>query len=353
MDFDWDKYKLTTKLIIDSPIEYLLILQEKEKLLITYKSNIKIYNIKSLKVESEITFEGIEQIEYLYLLKSGIISICTKNCIFLVEFNKDNTYKLFQKIEFPEIAETQDFKFLIELQNSNLCILSKNKIFVYELDENKYKNIFILEENYIQYITDETEKGYNESCIELIYHEKNIENKIAVYLSNVIRLSFWDLNERKKINNTDDNYCNSFDLKDIFCLMNNGKYLLCACIDEAIKFYSSETCEHIKTLYDNYWHISVLKLNENQILSGGDFGTITFYEFNFEHEEFKNKVIQMNMKNTKKIEKIIDIEIPKEYEDKDYGHGKAINQIRKFGNTIISSSCYEKDKKSFVCYWNK
>ena len=135
--------------------------------------------------------------------------------------------------------------------------------------------------------------------------------------------------------------------------MNNGKYLLCACIDEAIKFYSSETCEHIKTLYDNYWHISVLKLNENQILSGGDFGTITFYEFNFEHEEFKNKEIQMNMKDTKKIEKQIDIEIPKEYEDKDYGHGKAINQIRKFGNTIISSSCYEKDNKSFVCYWYK
>ena len=99
--------------------------------------------------------------------------------------------------------------------------------------------------------------------------------------------------------------------------------------------------------------MSVLKLNENQILSGGDFGTITFYEFNFEHEEFKDKEIQMNMKNTKKIEKIIDIEIPKEYEDKDYGHGKAINQIRIFGNTIISSSCYEKDKKSFVCYWNK
>ena len=70
---------------------------------------------------------------------------------------------------------------------------------MHELDENKYKNIFILEENYIQYITDETEKGYNESCIELIYHEKNIENKIAVYLSNVTRLSFWDLNERKKI----------------------------------------------------------------------------------------------------------------------------------------------------------
>ena len=93
-----------------------------------------------------------------------------------------------------------------------------------------------MEENYIHR---ETERGYNENCIELIYPEKNIENKIVVYLSNVVRLSFWDLNERKKINNTDENYCNSFDLKDIFCLMNNGKYLLCACIDEAIKFYSS------------------------------------------------------------------------------------------------------------------
>lgn len=347
MDFYWDKYKITTKLIIDSPIEYLLILQEKKKLLMTYKSNIKIYNIKSLKVESEITFEGFEQIENLYLLKNGIISICTKNCIFLMELHEDNTYNILQKIE---ISETQDFKFLIELKNSNLCILSKDKIFVYKLVENKYKKVFILEENYIQH---ENEKGYNESCIELIYPEKNIENKIAVYLSNVIRLSFWDLNERKKINNTHDNPCNSFDLKYIFCLMNNGKYLLCACIDEAIQFFSTETCEHIKTLYDNYWHVSVLKLNENQILSGGDFGTITFYEFNFEHEEFKNKEIYIDMKNTEKIEKKINIEIPKELEEKGYGHGQAINQIIKFGNSIISSSCYEKNNKSFICYWNK
>ena len=64
------------------------------------------------------------------------------------------------------------------MKNTNLCILSKDKIFIYELDENKYKNNFILEEDYIQY---ENEKGYNESCIELIYPEKNIENKIAVY----------------------------------------------------------------------------------------------------------------------------------------------------------------------------
>ena len=73
----------------------------------------------------------------------------------------------------------------------------------------------------------------------------------------------------------------------MFCLMKNGKYLLCACIDEAIMFYSTETCEHIKTLIDNYWHITVLKLSENQILLGGDFGTITLYEFDFESDEFK------------------------------------------------------------------
>ena len=45
--------------------------------------------------------------------------------------------------------------------------------------------------------------------------------------------------------------------------MEKGKYLLCACIDEVIEFYSSETCKLIKILYDIYWHISVLKLNEN------------------------------------------------------------------------------------------
>ena len=92
--------------------------------------------------------------------------------------------------------EIQDFKYLIELKNSNLCVLSKNKIYVYEKDNNKYKNIITLEEDYIQY---EEIKGYNESCIELIYPEKNIENKIGVYLSNVSLLSFWDLNSKKRL----------------------------------------------------------------------------------------------------------------------------------------------------------
>ena len=78
---------------------------------------------------------------------------------------------------------------------------------------NIYKNIITLEETFIQY---ETTKAENESCIELIYPEKNIENKIAVYLSNVVLLSFWDLNKKEKINNTKDNGCNTFDEKIYF-----------------------------------------------------------------------------------------------------------------------------------------
>ena len=210
MDFDWRKYKLTTKLKFDSPLEYILILPDCKKLLITYKSSIKIYDLKSLNIKAELKFDNIENINNLYLLKSGLISVCTKNCIFLIELNKDNTYKIVQKIEFSEMAEEQDFKHVIELKNSNLCIISKSRIFIYELCENNnsYRNLFILEEDYIQY---ENEKGYNESCIELIYPEKNIENKIGVYLSNVVRLSFWDLNTKNKINDTKNNYCNTFD----------------------------------------------------------------------------------------------------------------------------------------------
>ena len=352
MDFDWSQYKLSKKLEFDTPLEYMLILPDRESLLITYKSNIKIYNIKSFEIEGEIKFENIENIEYLYLLKSGLISIVSKNIIFIIELNNDNTYKIFQTIEFPELNEIQDFKYLIELKNSNLCVLSKNKIYVYEKDNNKYKNIITLEEDYIQY---KEIKGYNESCIELVYPEKSIENILCVYLSNVHRLSFWDLNSKEKINNTDNNYCNTFDCKEIFCLMNKGKYLLCACIDEEIKFYSTETCELVKNLSDNYWHITVLKINEDQILSGSDFGDITLYEFNFEKEEFLNKDLEiLDMKLTKKVEKKVDLIIPKEYEGKEgeYGHGKAINQIKKFGDTIISSSCYENDKNFFVCFWN-
>ena len=363
MDFDWSKYKLTTKLKFDSPLECILILPERKRLLITYKSYIKIYNIKTLKIEAELKFDNIETIINLYLLKSGLISVCTKKCIFLIELNKDNTYEIIQKIEFPEMAEEQEFAYVIELKNSNLCIISKSKIFIYELCDNKksYKNLFFIEEDYAHH---KTEKGYNESCIELIYPEKNIENKIVTYLSNVIRLSFWDLNTRKKINDTKNNYCNTFDCKEMFCLMKNGKYLLCACIDEAIMFYSTETCEHIKTLIDNYWHITVLKLSENQILSGGDFGTITFYEFDFESDEFKNEKKYLDWESTEKVEKKVNLIVPEESEDDEddeddkddkekYAHGKAINEIRKFGNTIISSSCYEKDKQSYVCLWNK
>ena len=353
MDFEWNKYKLTTKMTFDSPIEYIFILPDKEKILITYKSSINIYNIKTLQEEGKITLKNIEKIENLYLLKRGLISICTKNSILLIELNKDNTYKIFQTIELTDIEENKEFVYLIELKNSNLCILSKYKIFIYKLENNFYKIDFSLVEDFcFQY---GNEKGENISCIELIYPEKNIENKIATYLHNVSCLSFWDLNERKKINNTKDNYCNTYDLKDIFCLMEKGKYLLCACIDEAIEFYSSETCKLIKILYDIYWHISVLKLNENQILSGGDFGTITFYEFNYEHEFFKKEGVGLTREETEKVEKKIDVEIPEIFKEKTekYAHGKAINEIRRFGNIIISSSCYEDNDYSFVCFWNK
>jgi hypothetical protein len=43
----------------------------------------------------------------------------------------------------------------------------------------------------------------------------------------------------------------------------------------------------------------------------------------------------------------------KEGENVDYGHGKSINEIKKYEDTIISTSCYEKDNKFFVCFWNK
>ena len=96
-------------------------------------------------------------------------------------------------------------------------------------------------------------------------------------------------------------------------------------------------------------------MNENQILSGGDFGTITFYEFNYEHEFFKKEGVGLTREETEKVEKKIDVEIPEIFKEKTekYAHGKAINEIRRFGNIIISSSCYEDNDYSFVCFWNK
>ena len=148
MDFEWNKYKLTTKMIFDSPIEYIFILPDKEKILITYKSSINIYNIKTLQEEGKITLKNIEKIENLYLLKRGLISICTKNSILLIELNKDNTYKIFQTIELTDIEENKEFVYLIELKNSNLCILSKYKIFIYKLENNFYKIDFSLVEDF-------------------------------------------------------------------------------------------------------------------------------------------------------------------------------------------------------------
>lgn len=352
MSFEWNKYKLSNKLEIDSSIEYILIIPNQQKLLITYKSFIKIYNIKTLHLEGELKIDGIKEIGKIFLLKNGNISICTKNCIYLISLNEDNTYNILQKIEFPEIEEI-DYKYLLELKNSNLCILSKDKIFIYEFNsnDNLYKNILTFEEDFILF---QTEKAINTCCIELIYPEKGIDNVIAVYLSNVSSISFWDFNLKGKVNDTKNNYCNSYGGENIFCLMNQGKYLLCTCIDEAIEFYSTEKCEHIKTLCDCYWHIAVLKISENQILSGGDFGTITFYEFDFEHDYFKNKKKNLDMNETKEVEKVVDIEIPEEYKNEEiYGHGKCIDEIRKFDDTIISSSCYEKDDKCFICFWKK
>ena len=356
MNFEWNKYMLTTKIIFDSWIEYILILEKTEKILISYKSSIKIFNIKTLKEEGEITFTGIDKFENIYLLKSGLISICSPKSIFLIELNNDNTYKIFQKIDLDDKTENENFKHLIELKNNNLCILSTQKIFIYIIDKNNnnyYKNEFTLNEDFFQF-----ELAYNESCIELIYPEKKIDNRIAVYLPNVSLLSFWDFNEKKKINDTKNNYCNSYGCKDLFCLMEKGKYLLCACIDGDIHFYSTETCTLVKSLSDYYWHISVLKISENQILSGGDYGRIVLYEFNYEHELFKSEesdLTYLTINDTKKLEKITKIEKPKNIEEKKgiYGHGKCINEIRKFGETIISTSCYEENDRSFVCFWNK
>ena len=354
MSFEWNKYKISNRLELDSPVEYILIIPNQEKLLISYKSFIKIYNIKSLNLEGEIKFDGIEKIEYLYLLNNGNISICTKNCIFLIALNADNTFKILQKIEFPEIDEI-DYQHVIELKNSNLCILSKDKVFIYQYnsEDNLYKNILTFEEDYIKY---ETIKAINECCIEIINPEAGIDNVIAVYLSNVSQLSFWDLNLKGKVNDTKDNYCNSYEEKDIFCLMNNGKYLLCTCIDETIAIYLTQICQRILKLHDYNWHVSGLKISENQILSGSDFGKITLYEFDFEHEYFKNKNDKkLNFEETKSVEKIVDIEIPEEFkkEKEKYGHSYRIVQIRKFEDTIISTSCYEENNKFFVCFWNK
>ena len=354
MSFEWNKYKISNRLELDSPVEYILIIPNQEKLLISYKSFIKIYNIKSLNLEGELKFDGIEKIEYLYLLNNGKISICTKNCIFLIALNADNTFKILQKIEFPEIDEI-DYQHVIELKNSNLCILSKDKVFIYKFnsEDNLYKNILTFEEDYIQC---EINKAINKCCIEIINPEAGIDNIIAVYLSNVSLLSFWDLNLKGKVNDTEDNYCNSYEEKDIFCLMNNGKYLLCTCIDETISIYLTQICQRIITLHDYNWHVSGLKISENQILSGSDFGKITLYEFDFEHDYFKNKKDKkLNFEETKCVEKLIDIEIPEEFkkEEEKYGHSYRIVQIRKFEDTIISTSCYEENNKFFVCFWNK
>ena len=340
MNIEWNKYTLSSKMIFDSKIEYILIIAKNKKILISYKTNIKIFNIMTLKEEGEIILGNEDPIENLYLLKNELISIISKNDIYLIKLFENNTYELYQKLEFEE-----NIKHLIELKNLNLCIVSLNNIYIYSLkNDNKYINLFTLKEDFQSY-----EKGLNESCIELIYEEKNIKNKIAVFLYNAARLSFWDLNKKEKINDTKNNNCNTYDNKNIFCLMDKGKYLLCACIDESIHFYSTEKCVFIKTLQDPYWHISVLKLGENQILSGGDFGTITYYEFDFNSEIFNNDEKYLDMDDTKKIEKQID----REDEEEIIGHEKCISEIYRLNNTIISTSCYEKDKYTHICFWNK
>ena len=151
MNFEWNKYKLSNKLEIDSSIEYILIIPNQQKLLITNTSFIKIYNIKTLNLEGELKFDGIKEIDNLCLLNNGHISICTKNCVFLISLNEDNTYNIIQKIEFPEIEEI-NYKYVSELKNSNLCVLSQDKIFIYGMnkDDNLYKNILTFEENYIK-----------------------------------------------------------------------------------------------------------------------------------------------------------------------------------------------------------
>ena len=49
MNIEWNKYTLSSKMIFDSKIEYILIIAKNKKILISYKTNIKIFNIMTLK----------------------------------------------------------------------------------------------------------------------------------------------------------------------------------------------------------------------------------------------------------------------------------------------------------------
>ena len=85
MNIEWNKYTLSSKMIFDSKIEYILIIAKYQKILISYKTNIKIFNIMTLKEEGEIILGNEDPIENLYLLKNELISIISKNDIYLIK----------------------------------------------------------------------------------------------------------------------------------------------------------------------------------------------------------------------------------------------------------------------------
>ena len=126
--------------------------------------------------------------------------------------------------------------------------------------------------------------------------------------------------------------------------MEKGKYLLRACrwSYKILFYWNMNLCKIFTWLLLVWWlvsrgHVSILKISENHILSVGDFGDISLYEFNYENELFKKEQIHLSREDTENIEKIIDIERPEKIAEKEdnYGHGKLINKIKKFGETII------------------
>ena len=83
MEFDWSKYKLSTKMKFDTPLEYILIIPDKEKLLISYKNTIKIYNINSLLLQNDLILDNIKKNrKFIFIKKWSNINMYKKYYFF-------------------------------------------------------------------------------------------------------------------------------------------------------------------------------------------------------------------------------------------------------------------------------
>ena len=221
----------------------------------SYDKSIIIYNNKTFKPDLIIK-EHTGPVYYILLLSSGMLASCSNDKTIKIFNIKNNNYEVLQTLNYHKYSV---FK-IIELRNKKLVSCSSDSsIIVYsKYNNNKYTKDYQISTNGSSHCVIQTK-----------------DNEICYYENNKYSICFFDLLERKIINNIN---------KIIFINVGHGYNFFNMITKDLLLITGTDKLYIINVIQHNLiriinvpdsWYINVsCMLNKNTILTGGSNGKI-------------------------------------------------------------------------------